>query len=367
MNTKQIRDVAFVAHRYIGLAIGLLAAAIGLTGSLLIIHSWIGEGSNPSVIATGARLPIEKLIAIAQAKLPDEPFVLFNLPESTTAAIQAVWANESKEMSAYLNPYTGEMLSSIKHGDVFVDSLWKIHIQLLGGEWGGYIAGIVGLLATILCLTGIVLWPGWRKLSTGFKIKWNAKQKRLNFDLHKVAGIVAAVFLTMAMATGFIWNFGTWTEPLIYAVTFSSKSEPAVSKPQPGKSPLILTDALLQKASAAMPPGTINRIRLANNPEEVIQIEKQLAPDVVATASIDRYSGEIVKIEGLPTEQKSLGQRIYDSFLPVHVGSFAGIYSRIFYVFVGLSPTILLVTGFIMWQNRRRVVKPKSRGAAVES
>jgi uncharacterized iron-regulated membrane protein len=43
-----------------------------------------------------------------------------------------------------------------------------------------------------------------------------------------------------------------------------------------------------------------------------------------------------------------------DSFIPVHFGTFAGLPSRIFYVFVWLSPTFLLITGFMMYRYRRR-------------
>ena len=79
---------------------------------------------------------------------------------------------------------------SCRRSNGYNDFLYDIHINLLGSEWGAYVAGIVGLLATILCVTGIVLWSGWRKLATGFKIKWNATTKRLNYDLHKVVGII---------------------------------------------------------------------------------------------------------------------------------------------------------------------------------
>ena len=59
----------------------------------------------------------------------------------------------------------------------------------------------------ILSLTGLVLWPGWRKLVTGFKIKWQAHIKRVNFDIHKVVGVVAVVFLAMISFTDFCWNW----------------------------------------------------------------------------------------------------------------------------------------------------------------
>lgn len=35
MNTKRTRDAVFTAHRYIGLAVGVLAAIIRLTGAAL--------------------------------------------------------------------------------------------------------------------------------------------------------------------------------------------------------------------------------------------------------------------------------------------------------------------------------------------
>lgn len=69
--------------------------------------------------------------------------------------------------------------------------------------------------------------------------------------------------------------------------------------------------------------------------------------------AIDRYSGEIIKVQDLNTK-KPLGDRVMDSFIPFHFGTFAGLPSRILYVFVGLSPTILLITGFIMWRYRKR-------------
>jgi uncharacterized iron-regulated membrane protein len=219
----------------------------------------------------------------------------------------------------------------------------------------------VGLLTTILCITGILLWPGWRRLVSGFKIKWNAKAKRLNFDLHKVVGIITAIFLAMAMFTGFIWNYGTWTTSAIYAATFSPQSaeenEP-VSKVIPGKPPLKFTNSLLEKASAALPEGRVTFIYFPIQPVGLFQVHKEINGQQVS-ASIDRYSGEIIKVNDLNTK-KSLGDRVMDSFVPVHFGTFAGLPSRLLYVFVGLSPTILLITGFIMWRSRKKITQGQS-------
>ncbi|MEH2286520.1 PepSY-associated TM helix domain-containing protein [Nostoc sp.] len=38
----------------------------------------------------------------------------------------------------------------------------------------------------------------------------------------------------------------------------------------------------------------------------------------------------------------------------MHFGTFGGLPTRILYVFVGLSPLILFITGFVMWWYRYR-------------
>jgi uncharacterized iron-regulated membrane protein len=76
--------------------------------------------------------------------------------------------------------------------------IYELHYKLLAGETGTLIMGIVALLTLILSMTGIVLWPSWRKLAAGFSIKWqHAHIKRINFDIHKVAGIITAIFLAL--------------------------------------------------------------------------------------------------------------------------------------------------------------------------
>ncbi|MEH1835236.1 MAG: PepSY-associated TM helix domain-containing protein [Nostoc sp.] len=41
-----------------------------------------------------------------------------------------------------------------------------------------------------------------------------------------------------------------------------------------------------------------------------------------------------------------------NSFVPLHFGTFWGLPSRIFYIFVGLAPLILFITGFVIWRYR---------------
>ncbi|MBW4552764.1 MAG: PepSY domain-containing protein [Aphanocapsa sp. GSE-SYN-MK-11-07L] len=365
LNPKRIRDVVFIAHRYIGLAVGILAAVIGLTGSLLIIHGWTSSPFSQKVAVSPNEQPvaIAALVSQAQSRFPNLTLQSLEMPKTLSEPIKAWWVDAAEHYTAAsINPYTGAIIGTPDpSGDRYSSFLYDIHINLLGGEWGAYVAGVVGLLATILCVTGIVLWPGWRKLALGFKIKWNAQIKRLNFDLHKVAGIIAAVFLAMAMGTGFIWNFSPWINPVIYALTFSPQPVAEPTSKVIANQPPAGISTLIQSASAALPAGEIRAIYFPTQPEGVIQVNKTInAKDF--SISLDQFSGKVLKIDD-PT-QKSLGDRLLESFGPFHFGTFAGTASRIFYVFVGLSPSLLLITGFMMWRYRRRTPKSKHESIA---
>jgi uncharacterized iron-regulated membrane protein len=47
-------------------------------------------------------------------------------------------------------------------------------------------------------------------------------------------------------------------------------------------------------------------------------------------------------------------EAIINQFGAVHFGTFGGVPTRILYVFVGLAPSVLLTTGFVMWWHRKR-------------
>lgn len=374
MKSKRIRDVVFIAHRYLGLVVGILAAIIGLTGAIVQFYRELRHVImfRERIAPLGERLPIETLVANAQALFPNLKLKSLEISPKLTEPILASWSGENeKGIAASINPYTGEILKQFGgDGWSLFDTLMAIHINLLGGQWGHYVAGIVGLLATILCASGIVLWPGWRKLATGFKIKWDAKAKRLNFDLHKVIGIVAAAFLSMAMFTGFMWNFGEWTTPILYAITFSpqpaTQEEAPVSKPIADRPPLKFTEELLQKAIAILPLGDVaTSITFSSEPDGGIEIAKDFRPNYPwwTYVRLDRFSGDVIERFGIAEaeaersqlDKKPLADKIMSWFGPLHIGTFAGLYSRIFYMFVGLAPTILLITGFVMWWYRKPI------------
>ncbi|MEH1834445.1 MAG: PepSY-associated TM helix domain-containing protein [Nostoc sp.] len=355
---------SYKLHRYIGLAVGLIAIAIGLTGSLLVFHDEISDfllhRQIGAITHSGERLPVEVILNQVKTAYANQLGVtidrIYMSAKPNAPAIVVPRKQESDLAELYVNPYTGVVLGNSQEifSERFFNVVYELHYSLLAGKTGYAIAGIAALLMCILSITGILLWPGWRKLLNGFKIKLNAHPKRINFDIHKVAGIVTAIFIALTGFTGFCWNFSDFTNPIIYAVTFTNKSasEP-VSKLIPGKTPLELTDQL-KTARATFPNAMLGTIYFPRKPEDALSIRFKLPQDDdengLSYVYLDQYSGQVLRVDNIL--EIPLGDRVLNFFEPLHYGTFGRLPTRILYVFVGLAPLILFITGFVMWRYR---------------
>ncbi|MBC1218646.1 PepSY domain-containing protein [Nostoc sp. UCD121] len=357
----KLRHLAFQLHRYLGLAAGLVIIIVGLTGSLLVfeeeINHFLLEFQFGKITPQQQQVSILSVIDKVKAAYPDPSlsFSFLGLPQEPDQPIQLQLQSPNKPtLEVIINPYTGKILGDRLSDYTIMSVIYNLHYSLLAGDTGIAIVGIAALLLFILSITGIILWPGWRKLISGFKIKWNGHIKRTNFDIHKVVGIITAVFLALTAFTGFFWNFYTYADPVIYAVTFSPKPIEPESKPIPGKPPLALKD-LLQRADAALPGAVNTYISFPTSPKAVFMLGKRFPEEKEVWRSrvyLDQYTGEVLHIRN--SRSLSVGDEVMDAFNPLHYGTFGGLATRILYVLVGLAPTILSVTGFVMWRYRYR-------------
>jgi len=64
----------------------------------------------------------------------------------------------------------------------------------------------------------------------------------------------------------------------------------------------------------------------------------------------DRYSGRV--LSDMDSRRESFGIRAVNFIRPLHFGTFAGHWSRVAWIAVGLIPGILFFTGFVMWWRR---------------
>jgi uncharacterized iron-regulated membrane protein len=368
MHSQSLRKWIFVLHRYLGLAVGLIAVIVGLTGSLLVFHTEIDQlGAAQTfgrVVPQGDRLPLTALVNQVKTAYADQPDYKIdriypygshtNDPRIDLPISVSVVDSQEKSINVLLDPYTGELLSTQSWDKGFFDWVYRLHYALLMGNIGIYIVGGIAFLMVVLALTGIVLWPGWRRLVTGFKIKWNAHPKRLNFDLHKVTGIILGGFFSMIALTGVWWNFYEYINPALYAAISIPNPKDPVIQAIPGKTSITDIDAVLQTADTVLPDFPTIYVVLPTKPESVFSVRKASPSSRFwdSQVHIDPYSGKVLRVDD--GTKLPWFMRLYNYTAELHYGTFGGLLTRILYIFVGLSPLILFTTGLMMWRYRQQ-------------
>jgi len=362
----KLRKSALILHRVVGVMVGLLLIVIGLTGSALVFWHEIDESLNPQlmhVVPQGDRISPDAILKPVQTSYPSLKLDSIDLPQKPDATYK-VWlkSKDDKWINTYVNPYTGAILGQRQWGRTLMTFIYDIHITLLAGEVGGIVVGICGILLLLLGVTGLIVWPGWKQFAQGFKIRWKSPVQLVNYDIHKVGGILSAVFLLVIASTGAAMIFYTQFEGAVYSLTGTPKP-PEPKSTLIANSPPMAVDTILQKANAALPGGEITYVSLPTEADGFFRVAKKLASEATphgrSRVYLDQYSGEVLGVEN--ALEAPLANRILNALFPLHIGLYGGLAMRILYLFIGLAPAVLSITGFAIWWSKTYAVRNRQR------
>jgi uncharacterized iron-regulated membrane protein len=352
------RQILLTLHGSIGIFIGVFVMVIGLTGSLLVFRQSMDPLTQPAimeVIPEGERLPIDTLMDSLGTAFPEGTLEFIELPEEVDKPYTFQFVPGSKNhIHMYINPYSGQVLGIWNPDRTVMGFLFSLHYSLLAGEIGEGIVGLCGFLMVILGSTGIILWPGWKNLKSGLKLRWRSTRQLLSYDLHKVTGIFFASILILLGLTGFLITLLHLAPPLV-ALIVDFPDEPELAALPPNAQPLPLGD-LLQRAEQALPGGRVTGIHFSGETNREVYIRFAFPEDPIpefrmSHVSFDRFSGEILAQEKVVEWTPQL--RFAQFLVNFHFGRFWGVTSQVIYVIAGLTPTLFAATGWVLWQRRR--------------
>jgi uncharacterized iron-regulated membrane protein len=357
----KLRQLAFTLHRYVGVTVGLLLVLIGLTGSLLVFDNETESFLNPELLRVtpqGERLSIESILSTARKTYPELKLEHISVPQEPNEVYTITTSHDY--ISIYVNPYTGSVLGSRLWRQSYKGFLYDLHVSLFACETGVIVVAMGGLLLVLLSATGVILWPGWRRLVSGLKIRWRSPWRLVNYDLHKVAGILSVVFLVLIASTGVAMSFWTQSEQALYWLTHTPKLAESIDVPASDKPPLML-DELLTKADASLPSAKTILVDLPSTPQKALRVRKKLPQETDpygwSFVYLDQYSGSVLRVDN--ALKATLAGQINNSLYTLHIGAFGGLKMRILYMFIGLVPTVLTLTGLAIWwsrtYNRKRI------------
>jgi uncharacterized iron-regulated membrane protein len=357
------------AHLWLGLTSGLVIFILAVTGCIYAFQAEISDALQAHRFVQAENRPVlppSRLKQIGEENLPGKHMHAILYPKPGRAA-QIIYYNLEPEYFyiIYLNPYTGEVLKVSDENATFFRFILDGHFYLwLPHEIGQPVVATATLIFVVMLISGIVLW--WPKNKSAskqrFSIKWNARWRRKNYDLHNVLGFYSSAIALILALTGLVWGF-QWFANGVHIVAGGGKSmvfmEPQSDTSQVYRNGRPAIDILYDRMRADNPTAQIVEVHIPQTPGAAIEIA--INPDdetywqtdyryfdqyTLAELPVDHIYGKLA--DNTPADK--LIRMNYD----IHTGAVIGLPGKILAFCASLLVASLPVTGFYIWYGRRK-------------
>ncbi len=219
----------------------------------------------------------------------------------------------------------------------------------------------------VVLLTGLYLWywPGVRRWATAFVIRRDRGRFAFHMSVHKAVGLVVWVPLVVVAFTGAAFAFpkmNDWYSDITPATADFALwefPEDLASAPGDNREP-ITAEAAVAAIEERFPEVSVDSISppVDDTGYYAAWVTRGFSPwsreggGGNVYVAVDQYTGEVID-EKTPEEGNVFDQAWGDWSFPLHTGDFGGPFSRFAYVFVGLAPLALGLTGLSMNLIRR--------------
>lgn len=387
---KTFKKIASQLHLWLGVSSGLVVFIVALSGSVLVFEEELEPLLYPGfhvveVPQDHSALPLDNLRATVASRYPDQYVARIEIQADAhrTVIFGLVKGKKEKDVfSVAVNPYTGRITGTRRENESFFHIMLQLHRYLCLEETGKAITGVACLMFIVIMITGLVLWwPKRKQVRQRLTVKWDAKFKRLNWDLHAVFGFYVLPFTLVIALTGLVWSY-RWVNNLIF-VTLDGKPQQKREAPvvAAGRTAALLPNPL-PAGNTALSSGVLAQITAETNrllpypgriqltiPEaDSISITVSKLDETASISNIvdflyfDQTGGQLVSKRLYA--QETAGMKARRLVFPIHTGSLWGWPTKVLAFLVALITATLPVTGIVIWLGRK-FKKKHAKGAAV--
>lgn len=360
-------------HLWLGLTSGLVVFIVAITGCIYCFQEEIQEMTQDYRFVEPQHKPYmapSKLHKIAVAELPDKHLHSLQYGEKDRALI-ATFYDVDYYYLVFIDPYSGDVLQVKNMDDDFFRIILDGHYYLWLPEWLGQpIVATSTLIFLVMVITGIVLWwPKKNNRKQRFKIKWDARWRRKNYDLHAVLGFYVCILGLVFAVTGLVWGFQWFAGAYYWTASGGETLKPwedvqSVSKKTDTMHYEVPVDAIWQRLSQENPKAILD----VHFPEGELAIEIAVNHQrgtywktdyrffdhrTLKEIETDNIYGKLENASGA-----DLAMRMnYD----IHVGQIWGLPGKILAFCASLIVASLPVTGTLVWWGRKKKAKKPKR------
>ncbi|MFT3702974.1 MAG: PepSY-associated TM helix domain-containing protein [Agriterribacter sp.] len=287
-------------------------------------------------------------------------------PGKDKAAIASYYDVDNYK-TVYLNPYSGEVLKAKNMNRDFFRIVINGHFYLwLPPTIGQPIVASATLIFLVMMISGLILW--WPKNKAArkqrFSIKWNAKWRRVNYDMHNVLGFYMTWICIFIAITGLVWGF-EWFAKSVYFVTSAGKSLPAHEHP-------VSDTTAVAQAGANGADRVFFLMASQSGPTESFGVYYPSTHTYPIEGYVNHRPGTYYKSDFYHYDQytlkeltatgvyagsykdASIANKISRMNYDIHVGAVLGLPGKILAFCGSLMCASLPVTGFLIWRGRRK-------------
>ncbi|PYE38928.1 putative iron-regulated membrane protein [Psychrobacter fozii] len=427
-------------HRYTGLAMAAFLIIAGITGTLLAFHEELDDVFNHELAQVDVQdtphLPIAVLHDRVLSAYPKHNFS--SMPTSIAADRSAVFSvdrargkaaqNQPKApfQEVYVNPYDGNIIGTRdKDQWALHNTMWKVfwlHRDLLLGDIGKWVLGIVSVVWTINCFIGFYLTfpralkkkntqkkPSKKRASflkrwlPAWKIRTKSNLFKLNYDLHHAFGLWlwGMLFVIAWSSVGF--NLQQVYRPVMQAVVGLEGRGEKQEKSKKSREKVGQTSSVGTGASIDVDINALNTVDVVNKANSIDYLSEQAyiaakSQDMsvqqllgirwvedegqwqlrfktdkdigkkggASSITVDAKTGSIERVN-FGYQSSSFGSKTDQWLSTLHMGHISQgighILYQIFLALIGLAVTVLSVTGvYLWWKGRQQRLKALQKG-----
>ena len=428
MTSFNLRKTSLWIHRYTGLAIAGFLIIASITGTLLAFHDEIDDVFNQRLAYVDEPQTPPLSIATLHDKVvsayPDDNFSTMPVTIEPKRAVVFVVDNYKGDVKVepeplfqevYINPYSADIIGTRdKEQWAWRNTMWKVfwlHRDLLLGDIGKLILGIVALVWTLNCFIGFYLTlprktknnqakqnqnkQATKKRSSllkrwlpAWKVRTKTNTFKLNYDLHHAFGLWLWLILFVIAWSSVGFNLQQIYKPVMQAIVGlegredkpkkSSQSEKLSAQSLPASQKFINengTDIVNKTNSiaylsaqadiAAQKNGLIVTqllgIRWVEEDNQW-QLRFKTNQDIgkkggASSITVNAGSGSVERVN-FGYQSSSFGSKTDQWLSTLHMGHISDgaghLLYQIFLVLVGLAVAVLSGTGLYLWWKGRQ-------------
>lgn len=343
MNKKTLYKI----HRFAGLTLGFFLFLLGVSGTAITFREELLPKSYPelfNVKPDNKPLPVFKLYesALVYKSSTQEITNLYTSHHEDEAYMLMIKDSEKKFPLIWtINPYSGEIMGEMSMIKNFYAVMLMIHTNFLAGKVGSYLVGILGLVLTFFIISGLIIFTPKKSISVRYKglltFKWSSQK------IHHQLGVIAGIPLLLSALTGMFIVFDL---PYYSARLF--KSPPRIEEAEE-KGNCYYPDQLnVLKSISPLMENRLISIHFCSEKNRLMKITYgQSDRDF-----LDGYVREVIDPD------LNLPLQVFDSqvdpkswnfkrllIYPIHTGQYFGFIGRMINFLLGLTLTLLFLTG----------------------